>query len=49
MAETLHDALGRNVTVVAGMHWDNLPKEGIETVLRLCARVTLKIIEEMAS
>jgi gallate decarboxylase subunit D len=47
MAETLHEALGRNVTVVAGMHWDNLSKEGIETVLRLCVRLTLKIIEEI--
>lgn len=45
MAEALHEALGRNVTVVAGMHWDNLSKEGLDTVLRICARLTLKIIE----
>jgi gallate decarboxylase subunit D len=48
MAEALHEALGKNVTVVAGMHWDNLTKEGIETVLRICARLTLKIIGEVA-
>lgn len=47
MAERLSAALGRTVTVVAGLHWDNLSKEGIATALCLCERLTQRIITEM--
>ena len=43
MAEGLSRALGCTVTVVAGMHWDNIDDEGITTVLTLCRRITDRI------
>jgi hypothetical protein len=47
MAEALSTAMGRTVAVVAGLHWDDLSKEGIATALRLCERLTQRIITEM--
>ena len=43
MAEGLSRALGCTVTVVAGMHWDNIDDEGITVVLALCRRITDRI------
>lgn len=43
MAETLSGRLGRNVVVVAGIHWDALTREGIATVMELCRRINEKI------
>ena len=48
MAEKLSGKLGRTVTIVAGMHWDNLGKEGIDTVVRLCKKLEERMAEELA-
>ncbi len=43
MAEALSGRLGRNVVVVAGIHWDALSREDITTVMELCRTIREKI------
>ncbi len=43
MAEALSGRLGRNVIVVAGIHWDALTREGIATIMELCRKINEKI------
>lgn len=45
-SERLAAALDAKVVVVAGLHWDNLPPEGIEQVKRNVDRLAGLIIEE---
>ncbi len=43
MAEALSGRLGRNVVVVAGIHWDSLTGEDIAAVMELCRKINEKI------
>jgi hypothetical protein len=43
MAEALSGKLGRNVVVVAGIHWDALSREGITAVMELCRKIGERI------
>jgi gallate decarboxylase subunit D len=47
MAEELAKRLERKVVVVAGIHWDRLPTEGIGAVRDICRRITENIVEEV--
>ncbi len=44
LAEELTRRLGRNSIVTAGIHWDSLSDDEIETVEKLCRRLTERII-----
>jgi hypothetical protein len=46
-AETLSAALGGNVVVCAGAHWDQLDPEGIRQVLRNCRSLVSIIIRRL--
>jgi len=50
VSERLSARLGKNVVVTAGIHWDNLPKEGIEEIVSHCREladeITTKISQE---
>ena len=48
LSEEITRRSGRNSVVVAGIHWDNLTEEEIETVERLCLNITEKIIRKLA-
>ena len=47
-AETLAAALDTNVVVTAGIHWDNLPPDGIGAVVAGCREITQKLKERLA-
>lgn len=47
MAEELARRLQRKVVVIAGMHWEGLPDEGIEEVMGICQRLQERIGEEV--
>jgi len=47
VSETLAAALRKNVVVTAGMHWDDLGPDDIDTVARLSRRGTQSIIEQL--
>jgi hypothetical protein len=47
VSEALAAALKQNVVVTAGIHWDNLKPEEINTLVQLTERLTRKIIEKV--
>ncbi len=48
-AEILAATLKTNVVVTAGIHWDNLPPEGIQHVIKNSNLLVEKILEKIAS
>jgi gallate decarboxylase subunit D len=46
VSERLASALEKNVVVTAGIHWDNLNPEEIQTIVNMTERLTRKIIEK---
>lgn len=48
-AEDLTRRLGRNTVVVAGIHWDNLSLEAIDTIKTVCRALADKIVSEMTA
>jgi|APFre7841882630_1041343.scaffolds.fasta_scaffold10272_3 hypothetical protein len=46
VSEALAAALKKNVVVTAGIHWDNLKPEEIQSIVQLTERLTRKIIEK---
>jgi len=48
VAEELASRLNRKVVVVAGIHWDHIPVEGIKAVGEICRRLTERIVEEVS-
>ncbi len=49
ISEVLASALKKNVVVTAGIHWDNLNPEEIQTIVNMTERLTRKIIEKVGS
>ena len=47
-AEALASALGMNVVVTAGIHWDDLPPDGIGSVVASCREITEKLAKDLA-
>jgi gallate decarboxylase subunit D len=47
MAENLSRRLKRTVAIVAGMHWDNLGKDGIDTAVSICAKLEERMALEL--
>lgn len=48
LSEEITRRFGRNSVVVAGIHWDNLTEEEIETAEKLCRSITGKIVRKLA-
>lgn len=46
MAEKLSKGLNRKVVVVAGIHWDHLQEEEIETLVMLCREITAEVLTQ---
>jgi gallate decarboxylase subunit D len=47
LSEEITRRTGRNTVVVAGIHWDDLPAEGIEKIRSICRVLTEKIVKEL--
>ena len=47
-AERLSAALNRNTTVTAGIHWDNIDEEGINTIVENSRQLVNMILDEMS-
>ncbi len=45
MSEELSKALNKLVTVVAGLHWDNLKAEDIGLVVEMCGTISETIVD----
>ena len=48
-AEKISSALNTNVTVTAGIHWDDIDEEGIKTIMANSQRLVNMIIEKIAA
>jgi hypothetical protein len=48
-AEKISSALNTNVTVTAGIHWDDIDEEGIKTVIENCRQLVNMIIERVTT
>ena len=48
LAEELTRRIARNSVVVAGIHWDNLTDNEIKTVVRLCRKLTERIVVRLS-
>lgn len=48
-AQSLCAALGGNVVVCAGAHWEELDPDGIEEVIRNCGRLITLILKRLGS
>ncbi len=48
LSEEITRRFGRNSVVIAGIHWDNLTDDEIQTAEKLCQKLTVKIIEKLA-
>ena len=46
-AEKIAKATGKKVTVIAGIHFDNVSEKEIETILNACKKLSEKIIEKL--
>jgi len=46
-AEKVSSALNTNVTVTAGIHWDDIDEEGIKAVIKNSRQLVTMIIEEI--
>ena len=48
-AEKISSALNTNVTVTAGIHWDDIDEEGIKVVIENSRQLVAMIIEEITT
>ena len=48
-AVKISSALNTNVTVMAGIHWDDIDEEGIKAVIKNSRQLITMIIEEIAT
>jgi len=48
-AEKVSSALNTNVTVTAGIHWDDIDEEGIKAVIKNSRQLVTMIIEEITT
>ena len=48
-AEKISSALNTNVTVTAGIHWDDIDEEGIKAVINNSRQLVTLIIEEITT
>jgi hypothetical protein len=48
-AEKISSALNTNVTVTAGIHWDDIDEEGIKVVIENSRQLVTMIIEEITT
>jgi len=48
-AEKISSALNTNVTVMAGIHWDDIDEEGIKAVIKNSRQLVTMIIEEITT
>ena len=48
-AEKVSSALNTNVTVMAGIHWDDIDEEGIKAVIKNSRQLVTMIIEEITT
>ena len=48
MAEAIAARCNTNTVVTAGIHWDDLPADGVRTVVERCREITEKLIEGLA-
>lgn len=48
-AEKISSALNTNVTVTAGIHWDDIDEEGIKAVIKNSRQLVTMIIEEITT
>lgn len=46
-AEAIAARFKTNVVVTAGIHWDDLPADGIQIILDRCREVTIKLINAL--
>jgi hypothetical protein len=47
VSETVAKKLNKKVIVIAGIHFDNLSKNDIDTILKACNELSFKIIEKL--
>lgn len=47
MAEAISARFDTNAVVTAGIHWDDLPADGIRIVIDRCREITDKVIEAL--
>jgi hypothetical protein len=47
MAEALSARFKTNAVVTAGIHWDDLPADGIQIIVERCREITAKVIEAL--
>jgi len=47
VSEALSAALGKNVVVTAGIHWDNLKPEEINLIIALTEKLSRKILDKV--
>ncbi len=46
-AETLAARLDTNVVVTAGIHWDDLPADGVRTIVERCREIITKLVDAL--
>jgi hypothetical protein len=47
MAETISSRFKTNAVVAAGIHWDDLPSDGIQIIIDRCREITGKVIDAL--
>jgi len=45
MAEAISSRFKTNVVVTAGIHWDDLPSDGIQIIIDRCREITGKVLD----
>lgn len=49
MAEAISARFNTNAVVTAGIHWDNLPTDGIQIIVDRCREILGQVIDGLAS
>lgn len=49
MAEAISARFNTNAVVTAGIHWDNLPPDGIQIIVDRCREILGQVIDGLAS
>lgn len=49
MAEAISARFNTNAVVTAGIHWDNLPSDGIQIIVDRCREILGQVIDGLAS
>ncbi len=47
MAEAISARFKTNVVVTAGIHWDDLPADGIQIIVERCREITCRVIDAL--